>query len=358
MKLLFLVNGSEDSPAGLRARAFAVRVPSAWSVRTAYRPARKWRGILPFVREALRFRPDVVYVTDVAYTGVLAGALARGLTRCALVTDTGDAVYELCRSVGTFPPAQLRLIRWTEELAHGRSDCIVVRGSHHAELLREKGLRRVEFIPDGVDLEETRPVDAAPLRAELGLGDELVVGLVGSMTWVERHRICYGWDIIEALPLLAGLPVRALLVGDGDGRARLESRARELGVRERVTFTGRVPYDRLPRYLCAMDVCVSTQSNDIVGRVRTTGKLPLYLACGRYVVATDAGEAGRVLPGAGGLLPYEGVRDEAHPARLAEHLRGLLADRRRLDVTDRARRLARDHFDYDLLSHQVRAFGH
>ena len=48
-----------------------------------------WTDILPFLREALRFRPDVLYVMDVAYTGVLAGVLARALIRRSLITDTG-----------------------------------------------------------------------------------------------------------------------------------------------------------------------------------------------------------------------------------------------------------------------------
>ena len=39
------------------------------------------------------------------------------------------------------------------------------------------------------------------------------------------------------------------------------------------------------RHLSIMDVCISTQSNDLVGMVRTTGKLPLYLAYGKYVIA-------------------------------------------------------------------------
>jgi hypothetical protein len=45
-----------------------------------------------------------------------------------------------------------------------------------------------------------------------------------------------------------------------------------------------------------MDICLSTQTNDVVGWVRTTGKLPLYLAAGRYVLASRVGEAARVLP--------------------------------------------------------------
>jgi glycosyltransferase involved in cell wall biosynthesis len=353
MKLLFLINGSEKSAAGGRAQAFASRLPADWTIQLAYRPARKWKGILPFVRQAGRLRPDVIYVMDTAYTGVLAGCLARRLYGCRLVTDTGDAAYELAQSAGTYTARQLALIRAVENLAMRHSDRIVVRGSYHQELLEESGLDKVTFIPDGVDLNATQPTDAVPLRSELGWEDGLILGLVGTMLWSERHQMCYGWDIVEALGLLRDVPVRALLVGDGDGRARLEQRARELGVSDRVVITGLVPYDQLPRYLSAMDICVSTQSNDVVGMVRTTGKLPLYLACGRYVAATDVGEARKVLPGVGSLLPYQGVRDDSHPARLADLCRRLLAQPDLRPESDCVRQVAAKHFEYGMLTARV-----
>jgi glycosyltransferase involved in cell wall biosynthesis len=263
--------------------------------------------------------------------------------------------YELALSSGVYSSRQLALIRWIENLALTRSDHIVVRGSYHKQLLQEQGISHVTFIPDGVDVAQIPVLDAADLRKHLGLSDTLVVGMVGTMLWSVRHRMCYGWDIIEALALLPDMPVKALLVGDGDGKPILEQRAQELGVAHRVVFTGKLPYADLPGYLYAMDVCVSTQSNDRIGMVRTTGKLPLYLACNRYVVATDVGEARRVLPGVGGLLPYHGVRDDAHPQRLADHLRYLLAHPERLESALQGREIARTHFDYPLLAQKVQA---
>ena len=106
--------------------------------------------------------------------------------------------------------------------------------------------------------------------------------------------------------------------------------------------------------LGAMDVCVSTQSNDVVGNVRTTGKLPLYLAAEKCVVATDVGEARRVLPGLGYVLPYSGVKDTDHPKRLAE-LVGRLVDKS-ADVNigrTRRREVAAREFGYDRLAERV-----
>ena len=129
-----------------------------------------------------------------------------------------------------------------------------------------------------------------------------------------------------------------------------------LGVSERVKFVGRIESADLLPYLLAMDVCVSTQSNDTPGWVRTTGKLPLYLAAGRYVVATDVGEAHRVLPGVGCLLPYAGVRDDEHPRRLADHLRRLATNRLLLMRADSGRDVFAREFDYGVLAKKAWSF--
>lgn len=353
LKLLFFVNGAESSAAGVRAKMFAHRLPSQWEIRFNYRPASKWKGILPFIQSALGFRPDIIYVMDTAYTGVLSGCIAKRLTGCKLITDTGDVAYELAKSSGSYSKRQLALINWIEQLAIANSDCLVVRGSYHKSWLEDRGINKVVFVPDGVDTTAVKSVEATAIKSELGLDNNLVVGMVGTMIWSERHRMCYGWDIVEALGLLKDLPIKALLIGDGDGLPILENRVQQLGISDKVVFTGRIPYEELPRYLSAMDVCVSTQSNDLVGMVRTTGKLPLYLAYGKYVIATDVGEAKKVLPGVGCLLPYTGVRDDTHPSRLASHLKKLLEQPQLLQIASGAKQVAKDNFDDEMLARRL-----
>ena len=353
LKLLFFVNGFESSAAGVRAQMLVKRLPSEWDIKFNYRPTPKWTGIVPFIQSALNFRPDIIYIMDTAYTGVLAGCIAKSLLDCKLVTDTGDVAYELAKSSGIYSKRNLALIKWIEQMAIDNSDCLVVRGSYHKSWLEKQGINKVVFIPDGVDINSINLVDATDLKRKLGLDNHLIIGLVGTMSWSERHQMCYGWDIIEALSLLKDEPVKALLVGDGKGRTILENRAQKLDVANRVVFTGRIPYENLSQYLSAMDVCVSTQSNDLVGMVRTTGKLPLYLAYGKYVVATDVGEAKKVLPGVGCLLPYNGVRDDTHPSRLAKQVRTLLKQPQPLQIAKKAKQLAKNNFDYQILAQRV-----
>jgi hypothetical protein len=101
-----------------------------------------------------------------------------------------------------------------------------------------------------------------------------------------------------------------------------------------------------------LDICLSTQSNDLAGQVRTTGKLPLYLACDRFVLASEVGEAARVLPQEM-LVPYAGTKDEQYPERLAERIRTLAGQPERLNRHGQSRTIAQSHFDYDVLAARV-----
>jgi glycosyltransferase involved in cell wall biosynthesis len=213
-----------------------------------------------------------------------------------------------------------------EQIGLRFSDCIVVRGRYHRLYLRHRGFKSVVEIPDCADAApfELDP-RAAALRSALGLEGFLAVGVIGKLVWDRRHETCYGWDLVEALALLRDLPVKGVIIGDGDGRSHLERRAAELRVEDRLVFMPPVSIEEARTYVQVLDVGLSTQSDDLVGWVRTTGKLVQYLQQNRFVLATEVGQASWVLPREM-LLPYSGAVDRDHPRRLAMRLASLIDD--------------------------------
>jgi glycosyltransferase involved in cell wall biosynthesis len=349
-RVAFVVNGEPAGAMGRRAAAFAERLAGRYDLRLFHRTRSKLASLLRTVTELTSFGPQVCYVFDMAWSGVGAAAAYKLLSGARLVVDTGDAITALASSLGR-GPVGVALTGLLERGSLALADRVVVRGSYHREWLRQRGCD-AEIIPDGVESEPFAPPPADGLRRELGLDDVLTVGLVGSSVWSDRLQLCYGWDLVELIRLLPGRPVAGVLIGGGSGIPVLQDRCRRYGIADRVRFLGPLPYEELPRHLAAIDVCLSTQTNDLPGRVRTTGKLPLYLASGRFVLASRVGEAARVL-GEDMLVDYVGTVDPEYPRKLAARVERLLAEPERLGKGRANVGLARTIFDYDVLAEKV-----
>lgn len=337
-----------NQPDGIMVRrAHVFRLQLAGRLAIDVMPAPSRRALLAGIRGA-----DLVYVIDPGRVGFPAAVAAR-LARRPVIVETGDPQPDLYRALGRSAlsvAAGAAIDRLVARYANG----VVVRGRGLVQTFRVR-VPWVE-IPDGVDLEQFRPGIDGSLRDELGIPREaLVVGLTGNLGWAKGARLGYGWDIVEALGLLRDEPVWALVVGGGDGIQRLRSRAEELGVFDRLVMPGFLDHTQVPRYVAAMDVCVSTQSNDAIGAGRTTAKLPEYLAADRFVLATAVGAALDVLPDEM-LLPYSGSFDAGHPVRLAERIAELVPRRAELRRGAGTRAIAAERFSYPLLAERLAAF--
>jgi glycosyltransferase involved in cell wall biosynthesis len=335
---------------GFRARDLAARLPQ-FDVRIAYRSPRKLVSILSLFISLARARPAVSYVFDISYSGVLSAGLYRIVFGNCLIIETGDAIVELVRSTGSREGLRLWLTRLLENTAFWIADRVVVRGTFHQGWLSRRGVD-ADVIQDGVDTRRFVPEGVDELRHQYGVEGTLTVGLVGSSVWSEKLQMCYGWELIETIRLLKDKQVNGIMIGDGSGVPHLKARCREWGIENRIVFLGHVPYKDLPRYLNLIDVCLSTQTNDLVGQVRTTGKLPLYLAAGRYILASDVGEAARVLKPEM-LVSYEGVKDDQYPHKLAARIEDILAHPELLKRASENVALARKYFDYSLLAERA-----
>jgi len=143
----------------------------------------------------------------------------------------------------------------------------------------------------GIDTDHFSPAKKSPrIRRELGLEGKKIIVSVGRLV----HR--KGQDfLIEALPIIAEkIPnVHLLLVGEGPYRSELEKRANSLGIRDRITFIGRVQYAELPEYICAGDIFAMPSRSRLAG-LEVEGLGIVYLeasACGLPVIGGVSGGA-------------------------------------------------------------------
>jgi phosphatidyl-myo-inositol dimannoside synthase len=138
--------------------------------------------------------------------------------------------------------------------------------------------------------------DGSALRAAWALQDKRVLLTVGRMDSRERYK---GHDrVIAAMPELMaeGHDIMYLLVGEGDDRARLETRVREAGLADRVRFLGSVELPTLIDVYRAADLFVMPSSGEGFGiaflEAMASGTPAVGLAIGGAKDAFADGELG------------------------------------------------------------------
>ncbi len=179
---------------------------------------------------------------------------------------------------------------------------------------REAGLPadRVWWIPGAADPRFREAGDGRAIRDELGLGQAPVVVSVARFAANRRHDLLLAGfgRVLEKVP-----QARLLLVGKGERRDRLERLVAELGLEQRVIFTGYRDRD-LPQVLAAAD-CFALMA---AGSDESCRAALEAMAAARPVVARRVGALPEtVVDGITGRL-VDDDRPESVAAALAEIL--------------------------------------
>ena len=301
---------------------------------------------------------DLVYMES---TGISAGGPLIRAARAwgqRYVVSSGDPIGGFFRT--TKGPAWGAAFEVYERLLYRHAAGFIGWTPYLAGMALRMGAPKAATVEGAADLTRFRPPSAEErlaARAAYGIApDHLVCGIVGSLIWTPRQGYCYGLELVETLRFLTRTDVTMLVVGDGDGRAELERRV-PAKARDRIRFTGRVPFDEVPRVLHAMDVGFITQTLDDLGRYRLTTKLPEYLGAGLPVAMSPVpGFFDYVLP-AGWALPSYHPASEAFHRACAAWLDGLTW----ADVAARAaqaRPQAEARFDYGRIRATFQGFLH
>lgn len=278
--------------------------------------------------EIRAFRPHLVYERYALSTvaGIRA-ARAEGVPHClevnAPLVDEKSRWSRLWFS---------RLARRVERWIFRNTDRVIVVSDVLADTVVGLGASRdsVCVIRNGADTSRYHPrTPGGAVRASWGADDRVVLGFVG---WFrEWHGI---ESIVEAMAdeALRELPLHLALVGDGPARESIESKAKELGVSDRITITGAVARSAMPRQVAGFDIALQPAATDYACPM----KIPEYLAGAKPVIAPDQPNIRELVrDGKEGLLFERGNR-----ASLVDAIRRLVEDvelRRELGAAARRR---------------------
>jgi predicted glycoside hydrolase/deacetylase ChbG (UPF0249 family)/glycosyltransferase involved in cell wall biosynthesis len=253
-------------------------------------------------------------------------------------------------------PERAVAYRWRRERelqCMAAADAVVTLADVMKAEVMKRGIpaEKIHVVPNAVDVASFAPLPRdGRLARTMGFEEgEVIVGYVSSFTGYEGIRY-----LIEAIARLirVGLRVRGLLVGDGEERSALEARARELGVDDRIVFTGRVPHDQVRALYGLIDVFVVPRTRDRVCRLVTPLKPYEAMAMERAVVVSGVEALEEmILPGRTGLT----FRPE-DPGDLASVLEPLVrSDARRRELGRAARKWVSDHRTWEGNGHRYRA---
>lgn len=228
---------------------------------------------------------SVPYLIDVnSYT-------ARVALRCVArrrpwILDTGDDPRRLARNLGK-PHWKAEASGFVDRWLVRGAMAVVCRGIFHVPILAQMTSAPIYHAPD--------TVPDHLLDGETPLGDASCIGTFGSVGIPVDGDRAYGWEVIDTVAELAGTH-RGVIVANGPGKCVLERRAVRMGVADAIEIFPGAPMEDLVSRLATVGFITSVQTNDSAGWVRTTGKLPISLAMGKFVVATAVGQAMVTLP--------------------------------------------------------------
>ncbi|MFQ6058240.1 MAG: glycosyltransferase family 4 protein [Anaerolineae bacterium] len=270
---------------------------------------------------AWREKPDVIH--GHLHEGAFIGYPLSLLWRVPLVFDfqgslTSEMVdHRFLRPDGFFYSPLRRL----EEIINRLPRAIITSSYHAADLcLREFGChpQRVYTVPDCVNAEVFRPgllgeEERAALKARLGIPTECkVVVYLGLLAEYQGT----GLLLQAAAHLVTSRPDVHFLIMGWPSEDCYRLMARQLGVAEHTTFTGKIPYEEAPRYLALGDIAVAPKISATEG----SGKLLNYMAMA-LPTAAFATNVSREYLGDYGVYAEVG-----NPVALAEAMGSLLAD--------------------------------
>lgn len=204
---------------------------------------------------------------------------------------------------------------WAERFAMRRSDLVVTTGHRLARLRGERTGSPPEVFPNGVEVARFARASAPPPRRP---ADALRLVYVGNLiAWSGLELV------LEALAELDVSPAPTLtVVGSGLAayEARLRARVAELGLEDRVEWTGWVPAGDLPDRLARADVGLASFEPSPARRHAFPLKVLEYMAAGLSVLTTRDTEAADLVleAGCGAAVEFEA---DAVAAALAEWAR-------------------------------------
>ncbi len=152
-----------------------------------------------------------------------------------------------------------------------KAECVITPSNKTAKYLKYKCKvknKPIYIIPTGIDIEPFKKEnftleDKNNLKESLGIGkDKKVILFLGRVAEEKSIDV-----LMDSMPdIFKDYPnVVFVVVGDGPGKKSLEEQASKLNIADKVIFTGKVPWNEVPKYYNIGDVFVNASITETQG---------------------------------------------------------------------------------------------
>lgn len=244
----------------------------------------------------LKIRPDVSFVSMPSPVfQAFVGVFLKKLSAVPCVYWVQDiwpesAVYTL----NLRNPFLVRPLTWICGWLFRQADCVLVQSPGFVPMISRFGVpeNRIRVLPNTARsiYRPLSPVDA-PEEARLipQSGFRLVfAGNIGESqdfdTLMQAARI-----------LKAHQDISWVIIGSGRGLDRAKEQVRRFGIESSVLFLGRHPEERMPYFFAHADAMLVSLKDTPIFALTIPSKLQSYMACGKPVIASLAGEGARIV---------------------------------------------------------------
>jgi glycosyltransferase involved in cell wall biosynthesis len=277
------------------------------------------------LRLGLKIKPDLVH--GHMHEGALIGGVVARILGIPLIFDYQGGLSSEMIDHGflKIDGFSHRVIRRLERFICHLPDVTLTSSLRAKEMLNSEfgvASRRIEPLPDCVDTNRFDPQghsisEKRELRRKLGIADDAkIVAYLGLLADYQGTP-----HLVEAAARLKEWDENVHFLIMGFPRAeQYRQYAKDLGVADKVTFTGKINYEDAPQYLSLGDIAVSAKMTTSEG----SGKVLNYMAMAQPVVAYDTPVHREYLADLG---VYAKVGDSAS---LAEEIRTLINDEKKM----------------------------
>ena len=291
----------------------------------------------------------IEYKIDIAFVYSIVNNIKGTIRACnelniPIIHRTFDVVHEII-----VEKYMSNFVRKMEKESYPKLDLVIANTPFMKTWAEEMGAKNVIVIPQGVDtnIMKNLPKDKE-LQKKYNINDnDKVVMYLGSIL---SHS---GLDVIfnNMGKILKDIPeFRLLVVGDGPDLERLKQQSKQLGIYEKIIFTGFVPYKEVPRFCSLADLCINPFRMD--GKYAFNDKLtPVkffdFLSCGKPVLATPLQGTLYDFPKESNTIIYESL--DLFTGKMIELLKNDSLD----EIGQRGREFVGKNFTWDSVTRKM-----